>query len=146
MVDVQTEIIIDRPLRVVAQYAMNPDNAPQWYVNIQSAEWRTARPLSVGSQIAFKSKFLGRELSYVYEVVELVPDQKLVMKTADGPFPMETTYSFKAIDGNTTEMKLRNRGTPSGFSKLVAPFMEMMMKKANRKDLKKIKSIIEGLS
>src|SRR4051794_5108016 len=118
MVDVQTEIIIAKPVYVVAEYAMHPDHAPEWYVNIQSAEWRTQKPLRQGSRIAFKAKFLGRALAYVYEVKELVPGQKLVMQTADGPFPMETTYTFEAVDATTTKMKLRNRGKPSGFSKL----------------------------
>jgi uncharacterized membrane protein len=145
MVDVQTEIIINKPVHLVAQYAMQPDHAPEWYVNIQSAEWRTEKPLKQGSQIAFKAKFLGKELSYVYEVKELVPELKLVMQTADGPFPMETTYTFEAIDANTTKLKLHNRGQPSGFSKLFSPFMEMMMRKANKKDLQKIKDIIEAL-
>ena len=143
MVDVQTEIIIDKPVHIVAEYAMNPDHAPEWYVNIKSSEWRTVKPLEIGSQIAFKAKFLGRELSYVYEITELIPGQKLVMKTADGPFPMETTYTFEAISNNTTKMKLRNSGDPSGFSRLFSPFMKMMMKKANKKDLEKIKEIIE---
>jgi uncharacterized membrane protein len=143
MVDVQTEILINKPVHVVAAYAMEPDHAPEWYVNIRSAEWRTEKPLREGSRIAFKAKFLGRELAYVYEVKELVPGKKMVMQTADGPFPMETTYMFEAIDANRSKMKLRNRGEPSGFSKLFSPFMQMMMRKANKKDLQKIKEIIE---
>jgi hypothetical protein len=143
MVDVFTQIIIHCPLQIVSEYAASPDHAPEWYMNIDSAEWKTAKPLKLGSQIAFKAQFLGRELAYIYEISEYIPGQRLVMKTADGPFPMETTYTWEAIDENTTRMTLRNRGTPSGFSKLLTPFMAPMMKKANIKDLNKIKSILE---
>lgn len=144
MVDVNTEIIINKPVEVVSSYAMNPDNAPKWYVNIDSAEWHTAKPLTQGSQIAFKAQFMGRTLAYIYEIIELIPHEKLVMRTADGPFLMETTYTWSAIDENTTKMTLRNRGEPSGFSKLFAPFMAMMMRRANNKDLRSIKSILEA--
>lgn len=98
MVDVITEIQIDCPRKKVATYATNPDNACEWYVNIKSVEWKTSKPLTLGSQIAFKAQFLGRELAYVYEIVELVPDEKLVMRTADGPFPMETTYTWETLE------------------------------------------------
>ncbi len=56
MVDVLTEIKIARPRDNVSDYAANPDNAPIWYVNIHSAEWRTPKPLKIGSQFAFKAK------------------------------------------------------------------------------------------
>ncbi|MBE4908541.1 SRPBCC family protein [Bacillus luteolus] len=144
MVDVFSEIDIKRPIKLVSEYAANPDHAPEWYVNINSAEWKTKKPLTIGSQIAFKAKFLGRDLAYVYEIVEYIPEQKMVMKTANGPFPMETTYIWHAVNENLTRMTLRNRGVPTGFSKIFSPFMATMMKKANMKDLNKIKAILEG--
>ncbi|MEJ8802646.1 SRPBCC family protein [Pontibacter sp. H249] len=143
MVDVQTDIVINRPLAEVAAYAANPDNAPEWYENIKSAVWQTPKPVALGSQVAFKAAFLGRELAYTYEIIEYIAGQKLVMRTAEGPFPMETTYEWEAIDSSHTRMILRNAGKPSGFSKIFAPLMATMMRKANTKDLKRIKMILE---
>jgi hypothetical protein len=143
MVDVTTSTIISAPKDKVSAYAADPDNAPEWYKNIKAVEWKTPRPLAIGSQIAFKAKFLGRELSYTYEISEFIPGEKLVMRTAEGPFPMETTYLWEAIDNSTTRMTLRNRGKPSGFSKWFAPFMASAMKRANNNDLKLIRSVIE---
>jgi uncharacterized membrane protein len=142
-VDVSSEIVIRRPRNDVADYASNPDNAPTWYVNIKSVEWKTAPPLVVGSQIAFVAHFLGRKIAYTYEVVELVRGERFVMRTAEGPFPMETTYSWATTPEGATRMTLRNRGTPAGFSKLVAPFMARAMRRANRNDLAALKQLLE---
>lgn len=142
-VDVLTEIVIERPRDEVAAYAGDPDNAPHWYVNIQSVEWQTPPPLALGSRLAFVAHFLGRRLAYTYELVELLPGERLVMRTADGPFPMETTYTWQAEGPQRTRMTLRNRGTPAGFGKLVTPMMAPALRRANQKDLARLKAILE---
>lgn len=142
-VDVITNVVINRPRDVVAAYAADPANAPEWYVNIKSVEWKSLPPASVGSKVAFVAQFLGRRLAYTYEIVELVPGERLRMRTAEGPFPMETTYTWESVGADQTRMTLRNRGMPTGFSRWMAPFMAAAMRRANRKDLALLKDILE---
>ena len=142
-VDVTSDIVIDRPPSVVSAYAADPDNVPNWYVNIKTVEWKTAHAIAVGSRIAFVAHFLGRRMAYTYEIADLVPGERLIMRTADGPFPMETTYTWQPVEGGRTRMTLRNRGTPAGFSRWVAPFMAFAMRRANRKDLAALKRLLE---
>jgi uncharacterized membrane protein len=145
-VDVQTEIEISRPREEVAAYASDPDNVTAWYENIDSVEWQTEPPLAVGSRIAFVARFLGRRLAYTYDVKELVPGERLMMSTSDGPFPMETTYTWAETETRGTRMTLRNRGEPSGFANVAAPIMAPAMRRANRKDLERLKQILENQS
>ncbi|GAA1598171.1 SRPBCC family protein [Kribbella hippodromi] len=143
-VDVLTELVIDRPVEVVAAYAGDPSNAPEWYANIESVVWQSEPPVAVGSRMDFVAHFLGRRLTYTYEVVELVPGQRLVMRTAQGPFPMETSYEWIPAGVGTTRMTLRNRGEPSGFAGIAAPLMAASMRRANTKDLARLKELLES--
>ena len=136
-------MVINRSVADVSQYAADPDNAPLWYENIKSVEWKTPRPVQVGSQIDFVAQFLGRQLAYTYEVIEYVPGKRLTMRTPGPPFLMETTYTWENENG-VTRMMLRNRGTPSGFSAWLAPLMSLMVGRANRKDLALLKRRLEG--
>ena len=142
-VDVLTEVDIARPRAEVAAYAVDPDNATAWYRNIESVEWETPRPLQAGSRVRFTARFLGRTLTYTYEVREYAPSERLVMSTEQGPFPMETTYIWRDAGAGATHMTLRNRGEPSGFASVAAPVMARAMRRANNGDLERLRGLLE---
>jgi hypothetical protein len=142
-VDVTTAIVIARPRSEVAAFAADPDRATRWYRNIVSVEWRSPPPLRVGTRLAFVARFLGRTLAYTYEVRELTPGERLVQRTSEGPFPMETTYTWEDTPDGGTRMTLRNRGMPSGFARIGAAAMAAAMRRANRKDLERLRDLLE---
>jgi len=144
MVNVCTETVIRRPAAVVAAFAADPANVPKWYRNISSVKRTSPDGPVLGSHWAFVAKFLGQTLSYEYTIVEFVEGQRLVMRTKQGPFPMATTYTWVAVGDSSSRMTLRNEGEPSGFSSLVSPFLSVAMRAANRKDLKKLKDLLEA--
>ena len=143
-VDVTTEIDIARPRERVAAFAADPANATRWYSNITSSQALSPAPLGIRSRIAFTARFLGRALHYTYEIADYVPGELLVMRTADAPFAMETTYAWHDDGAGNTTMTLRNRGRPSGFTLIMAPAMEAAMRRANRKDLNRLKALLES--
>ncbi len=142
--DVLTETMIALPCEQVAAFADDPTNAPRWYANIRSVTWQTPPPVKVGSRMDFVARFLGRTLAYTYEVAELEPGRRLVMRTSQGPFPMETPYTFEPVDATHTRMRLRNRGEPSGFAAVAGPAMAAAMRRANAKDLARLKQLLES--
>ena len=141
--DVTVERVIRSPVAEVAAYAGDPSHAPAWYANIRSVDWRTPPPVRVGSQMDFVASFLGRRIAYTYEVVDLVPGERLEMRTAQGPFPMRTTYTWAEAGEGHTLMRLRNDGDPSGFSRLAAPVMATAVRRATTKDLAALARILE---
>jgi uncharacterized membrane protein len=143
-IDVTTEVEIARPRAEVASFASDPDNAVAWYENIKAVEWRSPKPLAVGSRLAFVASFLRRRLEYTYEVREMVPGGRFVMSATEGPFPMETTYTWQDTPSGGTRMTLRNRGEAVGFTKLASPLMGRAVRRANRKDLSRLKSLLEA--
>lgn len=143
-VDVMVETTILCAPEIVAELAGDPTNAPRWYANIRSVQWRTPPPVGVGSRMDFVANFLGRRLAYTYEVVEQEPARRLVMRTTNGPFPMETIYTWEPVGEAGTRMTLRNRGNPSGFARFTAPVMERAMRRATTKDLVRLKALLES--
>ena len=143
-VDVETSTIIDKPRGKVANFAANPANAPRWYANIESVEWKGTHRVAVGAKVEFVARFLGKQIEYTYEIVEYEPLERLVMRTFEGPFPMETTYTWEAVSPKSTRMTLRNSGSPAGFVKFAGPMMSRAVRKATEKDLETLKELLES--
>ena len=144
-VDIEVHTTIDRPRFEVAAYCCDPDNVTAWCANIEAVQWETAKPLTLGSRFRFISGFLGRTLEYTYEVVELVPAERFVMRSGGGsPFPMETSYAWEDAEDGGTWMTVRNRGEPTAFAGLAAPILATAIRRATANDLERLKAILEA--
>ena len=143
-VDVTTEIVIERPRDAVAAYAADPRNAPEWYANIKAAELITPPPVRVGSRIQFRARFLGRDVTYTYDITEFVLGERLVMRTPVGQTQWVTTYTWESVDGDrATKMVLRNWGEPGVFASVAKPLLERSMRRATSASLGRLKEIFE---
>jgi hypothetical protein len=143
-VDVEVHTTIDRARAEVAAYCCNPDNVTSWYANIRSVQWETAPPVQKGSRFRFTSQFLGREMAYTYEVVDMVLAERFVMRSDGSPFAMETTYTWQDAQGGATLMTLRNRGEPTGFVGLTAPILATAIRRATGNDIARLKANLEA--
>jgi uncharacterized protein YndB with AHSA1/START domain len=143
-VDVEVHATIDRPRAEVAGYCCDPENVTAWYGNVTAVQWETDGPLAIGSRFRFTSDFLGRRLQYTYEVLELVPAERLIMRSDQSPFRMETAYTFQDTAGAATWMTVRNRGEPTAYTGLAPAILATAIRRATSKDLIKLKSILEG--
>jgi uncharacterized membrane protein len=135
MVDVKTEIIINLPKEKVAEFVSDPNNATRWCKHIKSVVWDGHGPLRAGAKIVFNN--------HVYEVIEVIPGQKIVMRTLRKGMNMQTTVAWQAINENTTCMTLGSRGIPRAFSNAIAPLLALAIRKVCRRNLKQLKSLLE---
>ncbi len=87
-VDVTTEIEIAAPRALVAEFAADPDNATKWYRNIKKIEWRSDKPLRVGSLIAFVAEFMGRSIAYTRDTLVTTSTPSLLLLTGDPASPL----------------------------------------------------------
>ena len=142
-VEVKADTIISSPISNVAEYTTDPDNAPEWYRNIDRSVWKSAKPLQVGSHIGFSANFLGKKMSYTYEIKEFIPEKKLVMEAIDSPLAMQTTYLWESVGEGKTRMTLINRGKSSKFFGFLSPLMAIAMLRAMKTNLKDLKKILE---
>jgi uncharacterized membrane protein len=142
-VDIASEVVIARPRDDVAAFVAHPENATRWLESVKAVEWMPIGPLAIGSKVTHVTSVLGGSLTYTYEVLDHEPGEHIVMSTEDGPFPLETTYEWEDAGDGTTRMRLRNRAEPKKFSKLSAKLMARAMQKVNRKDLERLKAILE---
>ena len=141
-IDVAAEITIDRPRAEVATFVTDPANDRTWIKAFTSVEPLTDPPTAVGSRVKRVAGFLGRRINYVMEVVEFEAESKLVMKTAEGPFPMTVHYEFEDAQSSTL-VRVRNQGGSGGVASIFSPLMGWMVNRQVKKDLALLKSVLE---
>ena len=148
-IDVQAQLLINKPKDDVAEYATNPHNDPLWVSGIIESKMLTEPPLAQGSQVERVASFLGKRIQYILEVVDWEPGTPMGMHSIKGPFPMDVTYEFQEALSESVELgtlaRIHVKGEASGFFKLASPLLAQAVKRSIGKDLKNLKRIMEPL-
>ena len=138
-VTVTRTIPVDR--MALASFVADLNNSPLWCHTVNAVNHIGLVSSAVGSKFVVDSEFLGRHISYAYEIMEHIPGQRLLMASSDGPFPIETVYAWQEVRGGT-RIRLTNRGYPSGFSVYLNPIYSFAMRREMTKDLRQLDQLV----
>jgi hypothetical protein len=143
VIDVKAETEIECAPADVAAFAMEGENDPRWIGGISTARRLTPPPTDVGTRVERIARFMSRRIEYVMDVIELVPNERIVLESVQAPFPMRVTYEFLER-GDKTLASVRVEGDPSGFYKIAGGLVAPAVKKNLSGDLKRLKAIVES--
>jgi uncharacterized protein YndB with AHSA1/START domain len=143
MVEVESSVLIDRPLPEVFAYVTNFENDPNWIKEAVESKKTSPGPVGVGTTFSNTVQFLGRRFENRFEVVEYEPNQKLVAKILSGPILFEMTETFERVNGST-RLTVLDQVDPKGFFKLAQPLMGRELKKSWDSSLSQLKVLLEA--
>lgn len=141
-VDVTAEVFIERPRNEVASFMFDPRQDAIWTTGVVEAHPQQDGLLVTGSKVQRVSKFLGRRMEYLIEVVDHEPDHYVEMSTTE-PFEMRVRYELEPHEEGTVT-RIHASGGGSGFFKLAAPLLGTMVRRSIQNDLENLKAYLEA--
>lgn len=143
-INIAVRRVIRAPADLVAEFVTNPDNAPVWQTNVAAVEWHSARPVAKGSTFDVITRVLGRRVAYPIEVTELLPHERLTIRSTRKRFPTEITYAF-AETPQGCEITITSCGQPPRLSRLRTPLLARVLRREATRDLGNLARLTEAM-
>lgn len=144
MIEVTSEVAIDRPADEVFAFLADAENNPAWQQGMERCRWTTSPPIREGSTYEQEARMLGKPITSTFEVVEFEPGRRITIRTIESTFPIEVTRSVEPAGESTCIARAHVTGDPSGVFKLAAPLMRRMVERSVRGDYRRLKEHLEG--
>ena len=142
MAKIQQSVTINQPVEQVFAFMSDTRNTTRWHPSVSEARATLEGPAQIGTQVTEVRTLLGRKMELTFEIVELEPNKRIVMKSVSGPLPLNITITFESL-GNATSITLDAVTEDSGLLKLADGVIEGMLKKDMEADLSTAKHVIE---
>lgn len=143
MIRVETSTHINRPVEEVFALVDDLARMPEW-IHILSESVPSESPTRVGTRVTNRVHLLRRDFDNTLEVVERVPNRRMVLKT-DTPFAVTATYLLEPGDGGTTfTTLLEAQPNASGFFKLSEPILSRVATRRFKGHLRRLKKQLEA--
>ena len=143
MIDLEMNVLIDRPIHDVFAFVSMPTNLPQWQAGIKEVKQTSSGAVGVGATFQNSGEILGRRLNGKMEVTDFEPDAKFGFKGVNGPMTVQATITFKPV-GTGTKVTLSMHAEPGGVFKLAEGALVNQMKNQFQGNLDRLKSLLEA--
>lgn len=144
MIEVTSEVAIDRPADEVFTFLADAENNPTWQQGMQRCKWTTTPPIREGSIYEQEARMLGKTITSTFEVTDLQPGRRITVRTIESTFPIEVTRSVEPTSETTCRAGAHVTGDPSGMFKLAAPLLRKMVERSVRGDYRRLKEHLEA--
>ena len=134
---------IERPAGDVFAFVSNFENNPRWQRGMRSCRWTSAPPHGVGSTYDQVARFLGKEIVSSFEVVEHDPGRRVKITSTAGPFPITETRVVAPRGERGATVTAVVEGDASGFFRLAAPVLRLLVERSVRGDYGRLKDLLE---
>jgi uncharacterized membrane protein len=139
---VEASIVIDRSPDDVFAFLAVRENDPVWMSAVEESNWLdpSAR-VAVGRRGRMTLKMFDRRMEYVDEVTVFEPGRRIAHRTVEGAFQLSTACLCEP-DGDSCRTTVVAEAEKM-FGRFVDPLVARLMRRGFRKDLVKLKSILE---
>lgn len=147
MIEVTSEVLVDRPVDVVFDYLADPTNNPAWQDGMVACSWRSDPPIAVGSVYEQHATMMGRQIESVFEVTAYDgegDERSITIRTIESTFPIEVTRTVVATGDGTSRASAVVRGDASGVFRLAEPLMRRVVQRSVRGDYARLKQVLEA--
>lgn len=130
----------------IAKIMFDPNHIIRWVGGIKEVREISGDPIGVGSKHNRIADYAGKDVEYVLEVTEFIPDKLMVMDTKKSPFPMEVVYKIDVFQENHSIVEIILEGNSEGFLMFLDRLSTIMVSQHLKGDLQRLKDMAEGVS
>ena len=141
----KASVVIERTIADVFVVLSHVENVPKWNRNAIEVTMLTPGPMRVGSRrrVVARTFGAGTQVNEA-EMVELVPNERMVVKSVAGPFVWRALIEFWPAPKG---MRLDWTWTferPGGLYGLLNPLLPSLMRREFQRDLEDLKRLMEA--
>lgn len=135
---------IERPAPEVFAFVSDATNNPLWQRGMRSCRWTSPPPLGIGSTYEQRARFLGKDVTTTFEVVELEPGRSITIRSTAGSFPITVRRWVEPLDVTTTRVHAEISGEPGRFFRLAAPLVRRLAQRSVDGDYDRLVEVLSG--
>ena len=143
MARIEESVEIKRPVDKVFAFTSDAKSWPKWQSTFPDAEQTSQGPVGVGTTFKGTIRMMGLTMKWTAKATEYEPNRKFGKNIACGSITNEQHNTYDRIEGGTKFTIVYNMKI-GGLMKLISPMIVSSTRKALKKALSNLKSVLEA--